>query len=415
MRRARPLQPFGVLALLLLSLAGAAARTVQLHAATATIAAARWPYLPGSRLALRVAGITAPYAVTIFGPGRLLPGNTYEVPVAARTASALVIAGNTAGLGSTLVRIGSPPKANAALLLVASYDDGLVLHDSRSFAAQGVLATGGAPSDVAVDAAGRVAVTDTQGSELTLVGLAPWSVARIAGVVTADEIAIDRASGAIFATDRDWNGSGALTRVLNGSVARVATGDTAEGLAVDERRGLVYVANANDGTIAVVDARSLRVLRRFRAIERVFSLALSPNGRLLYAISNEAADSMFAHAGSAIAIDVGGVPRVVAHSAPLAFPIGVALDARSNTLFVSDESLHAVYVLDARTLRAKRPPLGTCAVPWKLTFDAPSERLYVPCAADDEVDVFDARTLQRAQGAPFATGGYPLAIAVRHP
>jgi hypothetical protein len=39
----------------------------------------------------------------------------------------------------------------------------------------------------------------------------------------------------------------------------------------------------------------------------------------------------------------------------------------------------------------------------------------VPCAGADAVDAFDTRTLRRAAHAPFATGGYPLAVAVWHP
>ena len=158
------------------------------------------------------------------------------------------------------------------------------------------------------------------------------------------------------------------------------------------------------------------MLRRFPAVARVFSLALSPGGDRLYAISNQSADSPFAKPGAAIAISLdGAAPRVVARSADLAFPIGVALDARSATLFVSDEERREIDVLDARTLRAKRAPLRTCAIPWKLTVDEPSERLYVPCAGDNEIDVFDTRTLRRVAHAPFATGGYPLAVAVWHP
>jgi DNA-binding beta-propeller fold protein YncE len=123
---------------------------------------------------------------------------------------------------------------------------------------------------------------------------------------------MDETTHAVFVTDRDWNGTGALTRVgLDSSVTRVSTGETAEGLAVDERRQIIYVANTNDGTIAFVDARSMRVIRRYPAVARVFSLALSPDGTRLYAISNEAMDSPFGKAGEAMEISLGGpFPRI---------------------------------------------------------------------------------------------------------
>jgi DNA-binding beta-propeller fold protein YncE len=398
-------------------LAGTIGRTPHEPIATGRIVAATWPYLPGSIIPLRVSGFAPPYQAVLLGPGRILAGGLYEIPRGTAAGSALIVAGNAAGLAQTRFRIAPPPPTDRDLLVVASYDDGIVFHDARNFSVLGVLATGGTPSDAAVDPFGRIAVTDTQGTALTLATLSPWSVAHIEGVVLGDEIAIDRTRDSIFVTDRDWNGSGALTRVTpDGSVTRVATGATAEGLTIDERRQIVYVANANDGTVAAVNAASMRVVRRFNAVSRIFSLALSPDGTRLYGISNQSAGSPFAAPGSAVALTLQGrVPRVVARSANLDFPIGVALDSTTQTLFVTDEGLGVVNVLDARTLRAKHPPLRTCSTPWKPALDPATERLYVPCAGANAVDAFDARTLRRIPRTPFQTGSYPLAVGIWHP
>jgi DNA-binding beta-propeller fold protein YncE len=403
--------------LLAMLLVATTARMPQARRATGIIAATSWPYLPGSLIPLRVNGFAAPYRAVLLGPGRILPNDFYEIPADAGVGRALLVAGNTAGLAATDLRIGEPPSAARALLVVASYDDGLIVHDARSFAVLGVLATGGTPSDVAADARGRIAAPDTQGDALTLATLAPWSVSHIPGVLVGDEVAIDPSTRAIFVTDRDLNGGGALTRVSeDGRVAHVATGETAEGLAIDDRRQVVYVANANDGTVAAVDARSMRVLRRFFVVDRIFSLTLAPGGTRLYGISNQSAGSLFGAAGSAVAIALdGSKPRIVARSGDLAFPLGAVLDSATKTLFVTDESLGVVHVLDSRTLRKKREPLRTCETPWKPSFDSANRRLYVPCARSNAVDVFDTRTLRRITGAPFSTGSYPLAIAIWPP
>ena len=105
-------------------------------------------------------------------------------------------------------------------------------------------------------------------------------------------------------------------------------------------------------------------------------------------------------------------PHAVADSAALEFPLGVALDDRRARVYVTDEAAHRVYVLDAATLAQVRAPLSTCQVPWKPTFDPIGDRLYVPCARSNRVDVFDGRTLSRVPGAPFRTAEYPLAVAV---
>lgn len=400
----------------LFALAAAAARTPHARLATGRIAVTSWPYLPGSSIPLRVEGFAPPFAAVVLGPGHI-SGGSYEIPSGTDAHSTTLVVGNGAGLASSTIRIAKPPPADRRLLIVASYDDGIVFHDAASFAVLGVLATGGTPTDVAVDGRGRVASADTQGTALTLAALAPWSVEKIDGVALGDEIAIDAGTQAIFITDRDVNGSGALTRVAaDGSVARVTTGATAEGLAIDERRQIVYVANANDGTICAVDARSMRILRRIRAVNRVFSLALSPDGNRLYAVSNQSANSPFGAAGSVVALALqGSTWRIVARSGALAFPLGAALDSQSETVFVTDEALAQVDVLDARTLRAKRPPLRTCMTPWKPGLDAEDQRLYVPCASANSVDVFDAQSFRRVAHAPFSTGGYPLAIATWRP
>ncbi len=410
--------PFRWVAILLAALLVAGmARTPQGERATGRIAASAWPYLPGSLIPLRVNGFHAPYHAALLGPGAIRPDDFYEVPQNPGDARAFLVAGNAAGLAATTLRIGTPPPADRALLVVASYDEGLVVHDARTFAVLGVLGTGGTPSDVAADARGRIAAPDTQGEMLTVATISPWSVSRVGGVLLGDDVAIDPSTGAIFVTDREIGGGGALTRVgADGDVSHVATGDTAEGLAIDDRRQIVYVANANDGTIAAVDARSMRVVRRFSAVDRIFSLALAPGGMRLYGISNQSAGSLFGAAGSAVAIAVGGAkPRVVARSGDLAFPLGAVLDPQTQTLFVTDESLGVVHMLDARTLRAKRAPLQTCETPWKPSLDRVNRRLYVPCARSNAVDVFDTQTLRRVPGAPFHTGSYPLAVAIWPP
>ncbi|MEO6835789.1 MAG: hypothetical protein ABI231_07785 [Candidatus Tumulicola sp.] len=401
----------------MLAFCASAARSPREYRAVGKIAAAAWAYVPGSVVPVRVDGFPAPYHLALSGAGSLRAGGgAYVIPESAAPGTAMLIAGNAGGLAARDVRIGEPPSPTSTFLAVVSYYDGIVFHDARSFSVLGVLATGGTPSDATIDRTGRLAATDTQGSAITVASLSPWSVSAIDGVPLGDEVAIDDASHAIFVTNRDLNGGGALTRVTaDGRVTHVVTGQTAEGLAIDSRRQIVYVANVNDGTIAAVDARSMRMLRRIRAIPRVFSLALAPDGWRLYGISNQSAGSPFGAPGAVVAIDLRrSPPRVVARSGDLTFPLGVALDAAAGSLFVTDESLDVVHVLDAITLRKKHSPLSTCRTPWKPAFDAPSRRLFVPCARGDAVDVFDTGTLRRVAGAPFRTGSYPLAVTVWH-
>jgi len=385
--------------LVLLTLVLAAApRAVSMHRAAGAIAGSALPYLPGSILPTGVTGFAAPYKDIVAGPGKN---------------ESTVIAAGPHGLSARTFAVAPAPDPAQPFVAVATYDDGVIIHDMYApFRARAALGIGGAPGDVAIDARGRLASATTDGETATIATLDPWSVTHYANVPFCDELAFDSRTGALFVTNRDVNGFGALTRIdADGGISHRVLGLTAEGLAIDARRGRVYVANVNDGSVSVVDAKSMVELRRFHVVDRVFSLALSRDGSRLYAVSNQSVQSPFAAAGSVVAVDTTD-GRIVARSARLAFPIGIAVDAARERLYVTDEDTNAVDVLDARTLRSVRTPLQTCDTPWNPTLDR--GLLWVPCARSDQIDVFDTATLQRIAGAPFATGGYPLAVAIWH-
>jgi len=388
------------------------------HAPTAPRAVGRLgigtgPFVAGSRIALRATGMPVPYDVRLVGPGTLAAG-VYVAPNVTSPQRVALIAGNAAILAAASFLVVPAPARSRPLLAVASYDDGIVLHDPNGFARLAVLAIDGSPGDVAFGPRGIIQAPDTVGDGVAIASRTPWNVRIVNDVPSGNEIVVDGQSDA-FVSNRDVNGAGALTKIAaDGTVSRIVTGVTAEGLAIDRARGIVYVGNVNDATVLAVNARTMKPLRRIAAVPRVFGIALSTDGNTLYAVANRSLSSPFHQAGYVAAIALSATPHVVARSANLHFPLGIALDARDARLFVTDEASNQVYVLNAKTLRASHAPLDTCRTPWKPFYDAASQRVFVPCARADDVDVFDARTLARVGGAPFHTGGYPLAVAAWH-
>ncbi|MHB8433829.1 MAG: YncE family protein [Candidatus Tyrphobacter sp.] len=391
----------------------AAACALALLAATHRLAIARFAntaasLVPGSRFPARLSDGALPNRVAVIGSGAIENG-AYVVPPGAPPGSATLVAANAASLAVRTFHIVAPP--HAPVIAVASYQNGIAFHDPRTFAPLGTLATAGSPSDV-IAAGGEIAATDTDGSAMTSVRLRPWSVREIPGILLGDELAADPPLHAFFVTERELNGKGGLARVSGDRVATVVTGTTAEGIAIDVRTQRVYVADVNDDAVAIVDAKRMRVVGRIRHVPRAFSLALSRDGRRLYVVSNQSESTFLAAAGRVTEIALGpGGPRVAARSSPLEFPVGIALGTLGR-VFVTDEQSNVVDVLNARTLRVAHAPVGTCRTPWAPTLDVRSHRLYIPCAGSNEVDVLDARTLKRVRGAPFQTGGYPLAVSV---
>lgn len=378
--------------------------------AVATLRVASGPYLPGSRLVLSPHTLGANYTALVDGPGRIV-GGTYLAPDHWYADSARLLATDGHALATRRIELAPAPSPRAGLIAVASYDDGIAVHDPRSFALLGILATGGHVSDVAFAHDGSMLATDTDGVAATLVDRAPWRVARIGEVPLGDAAIYDARTSSFFVTNRAFAQLGGVTRIsATGETTQLVTGDTPEAIVLDPRRDLLYVGNLNGPSIAVINPKTMRVIKRFAAVPRVFGLALSQSGRTLYAISNQSQDSPFAHTGEIAAFATATGRRIAVR--PLhGLPLGVALDTRHKRLFVTDESLNRIDVLDARTLRSVHAPLSTCETPWQPSIDARTQRLYIPCARANRVDVFDLRSLTRMSGAPFRTAGYPLSVA----
>lgn len=366
------------------------------------------PFISGSRVSVDATGITTPFSIALLGPGSVENHDFLAPQVDAATTATLIGATHDAVAYST-VHIVPPPSPKRALIAVASYDNGIAIHDASTFALLGYAPIGGAPGDVTFAPDGSLLAPATDGDTLTRIMRSPWKLTATPDVPLGNEVAVDPRTGNVFITNRDAGGHGALTRVMpDGTVTRVQTGDTAEGLAIDFRRRIAYVGNVNDNTIAAVDTRTMHVLRKYASVPRTFGLALDDKTQRLFVVSNMS-PSMPGNGGYVEAMDLRS-GRTLAKSTRFPFPLGVAYDAARKRIFVTDEGSDRVYVLDAKSLQRQRQALETCHTPWRPRIAG--TRLYVPCARGDQVDVFDLRSLHRVAHAPFATGGFPLSVAL---
>lgn len=369
------------------------------------------PYLSGSRIPVTAKGYYGPLNAHALGGGRL-NGSTYVAPDVRSPRSVMLIAGNQGAVAIASLHIVPPPPAGEPLVAVASYENGIALHDPKTFALLGIMGTPGAPGDVAFKTNGDIVTPDTDGDTLTSIARAPWGQSDATGVAQGNEVLSDRSSGDVFVSNRDVRGDGALTRITpSGAITRLKTGITAEGLAIDETRQIVYVGNVNDPSVLAIDARTMLPIRRIASVDRTFGIVLDAARQRLFVVSN-LATNMQGGPGYVAAIDLRpDKARIVQRSARMRFPLGATLDASRQMLFVTDEGSDEVYVLDARTLAPRRPPLRTCRIPWRPHYDARTDRLFVPCARSNAIDVYRGGSLRRLNGSPFPTGGFPLGVA----
>ncbi|MBV8246088.1 MAG: hypothetical protein JOZ38_09230 [Candidatus Eremiobacteraeota bacterium] len=368
------------------------------------------PYVGGGVIPIEVSGTNARLSVSAVGPGTIV-GNRYRVPAIAEPLDALVVAAVPNAFAIATLHLVPPPQPGRALVAVAAYESGIVLHDPKTFHVVGIVPIEGAPGDVAFGAGGTIYAPDTDGTQLFRVDRAPWGVSSLPDVMLGSEVAVDAESGAVFVSNRDVEGRGAVTRLLHGENMRVITGTTAEGLIEDVPRRKLYVGNINSDDVVEIDADSMRILRRFHTLPRPFGLALDGPRRTLAVVSNENAE-MPERGGYVATYRLDAAGSLLARSARLSFPVGIALDASRQRYFVTDEDDGVVYVLDERTLKPRHAPLRACGVPWMPHVDAATQRLLVPCARTNAIAVFDLQTLRQISGSPFPTGRYPLSVAL---
>lgn len=350
--------------------------------------------------------------VALIGPGRL-DGTTYVAPKRVSSIqTAAIVAARPRSTAAITITIAPYPAHDQRLVAVASYDAGIALHRRGGLQLEGVVPIPEGVADVAYDSATRtIFAIAARGSKLYALSRDTWKLRTTDGIALGNELAVDPHSGAVFVSNRDVGGNGALTRIIGGKVQRVVTGKTAEGLALDAVHHRIYVGNVNDDTIAELDTRTLARLRTFKTVTRPFGIALDAARGRLFVVSNEPQRSQTT-APSVVAIDLHpAVPRATAHSAHFTFPLGAAYDAQRDRLFVTDEGAGKVYVLSGATLAAVHAPLHTCSVPWRPMVDVKLRRLYVPCARAGTLAAYDLDSLQALPGTPAATGGYPLAVS----
>jgi serine/threonine protein kinase, bacterial len=254
------------------------------------------------------------------------------------------------------------------------------------------------PADVAVTPDGRrVIVTNQSIDTLSVLDAAT-------GTVVADRVPVPGGpTGVAVAPD----GTAYVTQTAAGTVAvldpafrivrTAAVGRFPDGLAL--AAGLLWVGNAGDGTVSVIDpASGAAVGAPIPVGAQPSGLAAGPDGSRVYV----------AGSGSDDVTVIDTATRVVVATVPAGrAPAAVAADARR--VYVADRGAGTLTVLDAATLRA----VGTVEVgngPSGVALSPDGALLHVSYADDGAAAAVDLATLRA--GPRTAVGAGPVAVAV---
>ncbi len=376
-----------------------------------------------------MAGELAPAGVrwSVVGPGSIDANGLYRAADASATADVVASAGNGVA-DSVAVRTVPAPGPHQPLILSTCYSDGTVnVNAAPSLAFIGALSVGGRAAGITVDAVHNRAIFAVE-SQLVAIDLRSmrWRVSTPLPGVRLSEVA-PLAYGYIAATDNDASAGHVGVRIFrvdpNGMpqlVSSVVAGETPEGIAAAAGGRTFYVTNINGNSVMrfAIDASGrVRLLRAGSTAARPFGIAVDVVRNEVFVADNDTSVVSGAHARPGLerfdATTLQRIGSMISTGSPSSLPLGVAVDARTARLFVTNEGDQNVVVYSLPQMR-RIAALRTGLTPWLPALDAEHGRLYVPNARDDSISIYDTRTLRTIAPA-VPTCSYPTSVAISHP
>jgi YVTN family beta-propeller protein len=188
----------------------------------------------------------------------------------------------------------------------------------------------------------------------------------------------------------------------------VKVGPNPQFLAVDGKTHTVYVANSGADTVSVIDARTCnarrtsgcKVVATVKAGALPFTLAVNDVTGTLYVADLGAGTVSVLDAARCNATNVSGCGRKPASVKVGDFPGGIALDAKTNTIYVTGQVTNDVWVIDGKACNAHvrsgcaRAPRRVAAGPGArgIAINARTDTIYVANTAVGTVSVIDGST-----------------------
>jgi YVTN family beta-propeller protein len=188
-------------------------------------------------------------------------------------------------------------------------------------------------------------------------------------------------------------------------LASIAVGLEPEGLRFRPDGKVVYVTSEASDQLDVIDVAERRVVATVPVGKRPRSILFSPDGERAYITCELASriDVIDSVAHRVLtSIDIEGTPK--------AMPMGLALDASENRLFVSLGRAGEVAVVDTRSLRLMTRIAGVGARPWGIALSPDADKLYTANGPSGDVSVIDTRSMQVVKRIP--VGKLPWGLAL---
>ena len=260
-----------------------------------------------------------------------------------------------------------PASAAGQLLVLNKSEDTLAFVDPVKLELLGIVPTGRAPHELAVDAASATAYVANYGTQAEpghTISVVDLAARRLAGLIELGEHL--RPHGLTIAPD-----------------------------------GSLWITCEGSREVVVVDPKARKVLRSFKTGQQVTHMVvLTPDGKRAYTanIGSDTVTSIDAVTGDIIQIPVGKGPEA----------IDVTPDGKE--VWVAHREDGGITIIEASTGKVIQRLENVGAMPIRLKFTPDGKRVLISCARGGEVVLYD--TARRSELARIKTGEMPIGLLV---
>ena len=247
---------------------------------------------------------------------------------------------------------------------------------------------------VAASRTGRVFVSNPDSKTISVIDMRSQQV--VATLAAGDgPVGIDASADGTRVYAADWFANrllvfdGQVAAAISGTadkqlpLASIAVGKAPAGVAASDRAGIVFVAERDDDSVALIDTNAGQVRLRTRVGSHPFALLFDAPRQRLYALNVLSDDVSVLNTADPARLDLIATVKVGKA------PYGAALAASGSLLYVTNQHDDSVSVIDAASLTVLRTLAG---FGYPEGVAAHGDRVYVVNWMNDEVSVLDARS-----------------------
>lgn len=277
-------------------------------------------------------------------------------------------------------------------------DHGAVQIYNDSLKSTNRVKVGAAPVSIAVNGeTGSVYVANSgDGTVSVLDGRSDAVVATVPVGSHPYSIAVNTPTGEIYVS-HTFNDETTLLDGATNKAASLKTG-ASDLISIDPGTDTIYLLGYESGTLTVISGAAHSMSRR-QAGEHAWGMALDKSSHMLYVARLGTSD--------VAALAAGSSPAHILPAGPI--PCAIAINPRTNTLYIANYEGNSVSVIDAAKARVVATvPTGTR--PQAIAFDAKRNMVYVANTHSDSITVIAGSN--NAVLATLPSGKHPYALAV---